>query len=447
MKFYFRYIFLILSIYNNTSTAQTSSTFFPNFQAYISNPIIKYGDGFTDAAWNDPCVIKQNGQYIMYISAANGITGSSPVKVYRQISSDGYNWILSPTTPVLEPLSGTYYAGGTETPSVVFKDSIYHLYLTCYPSGNVSADFVLAHATSTNGINWTMDAAPILESDGSSTIYGSLVGEPGAIVYHDSIYVFYTSAGIVSGNPIQCIGLIKSADGSIFNTPQQAVTLPLDVYPLANNYWGLSTPSALAINDSIYLFTDVAQTINGVWTQVALHQFKTDGISGIWSHDTVSIHTKQDFNWTNGTFYSEIRSITPLLDDHNLLRIWYAGNRLADVTAGDTTYHVIVDGLGNMHVDANYWGIGTSSYQFQSNVLVAEINKSNGINIFPNPSSGKIYLSKNSDVVITDVSGQLILSQLNTLVIDITNQSPGMYFLSITKNEKHLMQRIKIIKE
>jgi hypothetical protein len=135
------------------------------------------------------------------------------------------------------------------------------------------------------------------------------------------------------------------------------------------------------------------------------------------------------------------------LDDHNLLRIWYAGNRLADVTAGDTTYHVIVDGLGNMHVDANYWGIGTSSYQFQSNVLVAEINKSNGINIFPNPSSGKIYLSKNSDVVITDVSGQLILSQLNTLVIDITNQSPGMYFLSITKNEKHLMQRIKIIKE
>jgi len=129
MKFYFRYIFLILSIYNNTSTAQTSSTFFPNFQAYISNPIIKYGDGFTDAAWNDPCVIKQNGQYIMYISAANGITGSSPVKVYRQISSDGYNWILSPTTPVLEPLSGTYYAGGTETPSVVFKDSIYHLYL------------------------------------------------------------------------------------------------------------------------------------------------------------------------------------------------------------------------------------------------------------------------------------------------------------------------------
>lgn len=447
MKLYFKYILVFLFLLKKIVIAQTSSTFFPNFQPYPSNPIIKYGDGFADAAWNDPCVIKQNGQYIMYISAANGISGTGTVKVYRQISSDGYNWTLSPATPVLEPINGTYYAGGTETPSVVFKDSTYHMYLTCYPPGNVGADFVIAHATSTNGINWTMDPTPILESDGSPTIYGDLVGEPGAVVYHDSVFVFFTSAGTISGNPIQCIGLMKSNDGTVFNVPQIAVTLPTSVYPLSSNYWGLSTPSALAINDSIHLFTDVAQTINGVWTQVALHQFKTDGISGVWQYDDAPIHTMQDFNWTNGTFYSEIRSITPLMDDNNLLRIWYAGNRLADVTAGDTTYHVTVDGQGNIHVDPNYWGIGTSSYQFQSTVSVSEINKTQVITAFPNPSSGKIYLSKNSDIVITDVTGKLILSQLNTSVIDIANQSSGMYFFTITKNEEQLTQRIKIIKE
>jgi len=97
-----------------------------------------------------------------------------------------------------------------------------------------------------------------LESDGSATLYGDLVGEPGAIVYHDSIHVFFTAAGTVASVPTQSIGWMKSADGTHFDAPRQAVTMPQSVYPLTSDYWGLSTPSALAINDSIYLFTDVA---------------------------------------------------------------------------------------------------------------------------------------------------------------------------------------------
>ncbi len=447
MKCCFKYTLLFLFLINRILTAQTSSSFFPNFQPYPSNPIIKYGDGFADAAWNDPCVIKQNGQYIMYITAANGITGSSPVKVFRKISSDGYNWTLSPTTPILEPVNSTYYSGGTETPSVIFKDSTYHMYLTCYPPGNVGADFVIAHATSTNGINWTMDSAPILESDGSATIYGSLVGEPGAMVYNDSIYVFFTSAGVDSGNPIQCIGLMKSKNGTNFTSPQIAVTLPQSVYPSSNNYWGLSTPSALAINDTIYLFTDVAQTINGVWTQVALHQFKTLGNSGTWQHDISPIHTMLDFNWTNGTFYSEIRSITPLMDDNGKLRIWYAGNRLADVSAlGDTTYHITVDGLGNLHVDPNYWGIGTSEYQYSIINSINEIN-TNRVSIYPNPTTEKIYLSKTFDIKVIDVLGRQLILETQTNNVNLSHLQNGLYFISIIDNNGKIIEQKKIIKE
>lgn len=427
--------------------AQMNPAFFPDFQAYPSNPIIKYGDGFADATWNDPCVIKQNGQYIMYITAAIGISGTTPVKVYRQISTDGYNWTLSPTTPVLEPASSTYYAGGTETPSVVFKDSTYHMYLTCYPAGNVSADFVIAHATSSNGINWTMDTVPILQSDGSLTIYGTLVAEPGAIVYHDSIYVFFTGAGTVSGTPIQCIGLMKSKDGTLFNSPQQAVTLPLDVYPLSSNYWGLSTPSALAINDSIYLFTDVAQTINGKWTQVALHQFKTDGVSGNWYHDAEPIHTMQDFNWTNGTLLSEIRSITPLLDDNGLLRIWYAGNRVADVTGTDTTYHGSADSTGMFHIDPNYWGIGTSKYQFPALTdNVPELSSVNShVQLYPNPANNFICIKspvdlKGSTIKVNDIMGRVIKSITNIngtfLKLELNEMNTGIYFINIETDKK-----------
>jgi predicted GH43/DUF377 family glycosyl hydrolase len=279
----FKHILLfVFSIFSMAIQAQINPNYFPDFVANPNNPIINYGDGFADATWNDPCVIKENGQYIMYLTSAIGIVLSptNTVKVYRKVSNDGINWSLSPATPVMEPVLGTYYEGGTETPSVVKKDNTYHMYLTCYPPGNNPAEFVIAHATSTDGINWNMDATPIIESDGSNSIYGDLVGEPGAMVYNDSIYLFFTAAGTLNSQAVQCIGLMKSADGTNFTSPQIAVQLPQDVYSLADNYWGLSTPSALAINDTIYLFTDVARTINGEWTQVALHQFKTIANSG-----------------------------------------------------------------------------------------------------------------------------------------------------------------------
>lgn len=189
----FKYIiFILLSVFSAGIQAQINPAYFPHFTANPDNPIINYGDGFADATWNDPCVLKENGQYIMYLTSAVGIVLSptNTVKVYRQVSTDGINWSLSPATPVMEPVIGTYYEGGTETPSVVKKDSTYHMYLTCYPPGNVASDFVIAHATSNDGIIWNMDATPIIESDSSNSIYGVLVGEPGAMVYNDSIYLF-----------------------------------------------------------------------------------------------------------------------------------------------------------------------------------------------------------------------------------------------------------------
>ncbi|MBN8697940.1 MAG: hypothetical protein J0L87_15525, partial [Bacteroidetes bacterium] len=389
------------------STAQIDTNFFPQFSPQGTLPIIKYGDGFADAAWNDPCLLKENGQYIMYISAAVGITGVNKVKIYRQVSTDGINWSLSPTTPVLEPLTGSYYEGGVETPSVVVKDNVYHMYTTCYPA-NVAEDFLIAHATSNDGITWTMDANPVLESPGTATWYGSIVGEPGVMLYNDSIRLFFTAGGILNTSPIQCIGMMSSADGTNFNTPQIAVTLPTDVYPAASGYWGLSTPSPLAINDSIYLFTDVAQVINGAWTQVALHQFKCEALNGNWYHDDVPIHTRVDFSWTNGNYLSEIRSITPLMDDNGLLRIYYAGNHIADISGTDTTYNVTVDGNG-IHVMPDYWGIGLSTYQYPVATSIDEL--SNELSVYPNPTMNLLQIRINNQMNTSNYTIHNIIGQ------------------------------------
>lgn len=433
------YTLLVLSIQN--MFAQFDTAFFPPFQPYVGNPIIKYGDGFVGAAWNDPVVLKENGMYTMYASASEGIT-TIKVKIYRLISFDGYSWTLSPSTPVIEPDSGTYYAGGTETPSVVFHNNLYHIYLTVYPSNNISTDFTIAHGTSLDGINWTMDAQPIFESNGQTTWHGDVVGEPGALIFNDSIYLFFTAAGIQNGNFVQSIGLIKSDSGFTFSSPTQQVLIPNDVYPSTANWFGLSTPSVLAINDTIYLFTDVAQIRNGVWTQVALHHFKTIANSGTWYHSDSSIHKMEDFSWTNGSFLSELRSITPLLDDSNRLRIWYAGNRIADIDVfGDTIFHFIIDSNNVVHVDPNFWGIGTSEFQFPLTTSIKDFpSSSNTYKIYPNPASDFLILEglENNDWVILNNLGQEIIKGNNSKTINIKNLPNGIYFFkSTTDNYLH----------
>jgi hypothetical protein len=434
---------------------QMAQNYFPQFQAYAGNPIVQYGDGFADAAWNDPCVLFHNGQYIMYLTAAEGIVLSSgnTVKVYRMISSDGYNWTLSPSTPVLQPLAGTYYDGGTETPSVVFKDSLFHIYLTCYPPGNNPDEFVIAHGISTDGLSWTMDAAPILTSDGSQVFYGELVGEPGAVVYHDSIYVYFTAAGLVGGNFIQTIGLMKSADGSNFSAPQPTVFLPQDVYPLSDNYWGLSTPSALAINDSLYLFTDVARVNNGAWTQVALHQFKTYGNTGVWYHNTLAIHRMEDFSWTDGDYLSNLLAPCPLLESNGRLRIWYAGHRLAEVNGIDTTYNVSVDSTGFIHVLPAFWGIGTSEFMFPAPVGDKAVVKNESLLLYPSPAADQIMLNspwpeEEVQWEVYDMSGrslkQYTLLRGGTLTLSIHDLAAGEYFVQASCQGKRVFSRFSV---
>lgn len=424
-------ITLIYNLLCSTVFSQTADTaFFPDFQAYSDNPIIKYGDGFADATWNDPTILKENGQYIMYASASVGISVIK-VKIYRMISQDGYSWTLSPETPVIQPVLGTYYGGGTETPSVVFFNGQYHMYLTVYAGANIAQDFTIAHAVSSDGLSWQMDTNFILESDGTADWKGIIVGEPGALVYHDSLYLFFTAAGIQNGNSVQSVGLIRSNDGTNFGQAKQVVSLPEDVYPGIDNWYGLSTPSALAINDSIYLFTDVAKIKNGTWTQVALHQFKTFGNLSIWYHSVNPIHSMEDFNWTNGDYLSEIRSITPLMDDNGRLRIWYAGNRIADISGTDTTYHATIDSTG-LHIDPDFWGIGTSEYQFTNSTAIhtPQINTMPRL-IYPNPAADYIYtVGSNGSSTIINTFGQIIAIQSGPdNRINVSQIPNGIYYL------------------
>ena len=88
---------------------------------------------------------------------------------------------MNPSTPVFEPVNNTFYEGGLETPNVVFYKGEYHMYNTVYLQNN-PFQFKISHATSPNGINWTMDNTPILEPAPAVNFMSDIVGEPGTLV-------------------------------------------------------------------------------------------------------------------------------------------------------------------------------------------------------------------------------------------------------------------------
>jgi hypothetical protein len=444
-------ITLIMIAFTKLYAQVTDTTFFPRFVPYSQNPVVNYGDEIEGSPWNDPCVLKENEQYIMYTSGVQGGLNhpNDTLGIYRWLSNDGYDWTLNPTTPILDHVDDTYYQGGVETPSVVFYKGEYHMYNTVYTVNNPFL-FKISHATSPDGITWEIDANTVLEPSPNYTWMDLIVAEPGVMVKEDTLYIFYSAAGSLGGFSI---GLVRSIDGVNFIDTTQTASLPTDVYQNGNNYQGLSTPSPVLVGDTIYLFTDIAQNVFGDnWKQVALHQFKSYGDINKWYHDTLPIHTRSDFTWTDGNFSAEILGVNALLDGDRL-RIWYSGNNITSIdTTGavnDTTYNVHF--IGNeLHVNAGFWGIGTSEYVFPILTGSEDLIIENSIRIYPNPASDmlKIQLPKeyiNESIQIYNSLGYLVkqekLSQSSS--IEIKDLPNGIYFLKLNNQSQFYAKFIK----
>ena len=426
-------------------SAQLDTNFFPQFTPYAQNPILNYGDEIAGTPWNDPCVLKEGEQYIMYTSGVQGGLNhpNDTLGIYRWLSNDGYDWSLNPSTPVLDHVDGTYYQGGVETPSVVFYKGEYHMYNTVYTENNAYL-FKISHATSPDGITWQIDANPVLEPSPNYAWMDTILAEPGVMVKDDTLYLFFAAAGTLGGFSI---GMVRSLDGANFIDTTQTAQLPTDVYQNGNNYQGLSTPSPVLIGDTIYLFTDVAQNVFvDKWKQVGLHQFKSYGDINKWYHDTLSIHVRSDFAWTDGNLDAEIFAINPLLDG-NRLRIWYSGYNLSslDTTGGlsDTTYNAHF--IGNeLHVNSGFWGIGTSEYVFPNMTSISEkdeVNSAISIKYHQNKGVIKVNNALPSTINIYSVSGQLLYKNTFTNRHNFSIDYKGLILINVINDNSVLTQK------
>ena len=310
-----------------TAAPAANAPFPSGWTPYSALPVIPAGSLRHQALWNDPCVIKSGGTYVMYMTTSTQVPFQPPVLPFRATSTDGAHWKLSPATPLLD-ISQTPFASA-ETPSVVLYKGTYHMFFTGIYTHPGSAPMAVGHAQSADGIHWAVSAQPVLQASGRVRDWnGYSVAEPGAVVYNDAIYVYFTATGArASGRPPQdqSIGLATTVDGTHF-TSQTRVLRQTGFYPSAKGYAGYSTPSAYVQGGRINLVYDVAKFTEGAnpeWQQVAiLHSVASnpDGM-GIFYDDKVPMFQRSDFSWTSG----EILAPTVLVDGAKL-KMWFAGH-------------------------------------------------------------------------------------------------------------------------
>ena len=74
-------------------------------------------------------------------------------------------------------------------------------------------------------------------------------------------------------------------------------------------------------------------------------------------------------------------------------------------------------------------------------------NKIVAFAIYPNPTSNVINFSVQTNVQLTNVTGQIVANKANVNTLDISGQPLGIYFVTLTNDNGQVLQRSKIVKE
>lgn len=298
------------------------------WKAASPDPIIKVGDLRDRAVWNDPCVLKEGSQYVMYMTTSVNEPFKAPVLPFRAVSDDGLKWTLDPKEPLIKPDNTGYV--GMETPSVIKFKGKYHMYYSLINEPGKVPLMEIGHATSDDGKSWKLDpmGQPLLKATGNVLDWdGFLVGEPAAVVFKDKVYLYFIGTGARPGGKppqLQQVGLAISNDGRNFDRPKIVLSQDESIYPPSKGYTGYSCPFAVVHDNKVHLFHNVSLHVpkaNPDWYQVALsHAVSDDGESG-WTQDKTPIYTRASFKWTAGGIIGP-----SVLFEDGKCKMWFAGH-------------------------------------------------------------------------------------------------------------------------
>ncbi|WP_418637798.1 T9SS type A sorting domain-containing protein [Winogradskyella sp.] len=88
-----------------------------------------------------------------------------------------------------------------------------------------------------------------------------------------------------------------------------------------------------------------------------------------------------------------------------------------------------------------------TSFSENCTIGIKENILSSSIKIYPNPTKDQVYFSKEVNVQLSSITGQVLANLKNIAMMDLSKQATGIYFLTITDFNGQILQRSKIIKE
>ncbi len=144
-------------------------------------------------------------------------------------------------------------------------------------------------------------------------------------------------------------------------------------------------------------------------------------------------HLKSEFGRWDGTQWVNDTTTSPCID------------------AGDPTYNYVNEPTPNgSRINLGTFG-NTAFTSKSSNPLTINDYSNTNINIYPNPTSGKITIPNEfviNEYSIYSLTGKLIKrGKLNTNEIQVTELNSGIYILKIKDNNSNKMNVFKLIKE
>ena len=171
---------------------------------YPNNPVLQrgaFGSWDANITWSHD-VIWDDGLFKMWYAGHSGSAG--PWSIGYATSENGKSWTKYANNPVLTGDATKWYGSKLWNPRVVKVDSVYHMYF-----GSAGAK-VTGHATSSDGINWTFTADPVLEVGGTTAWDGKQVSPIDIMVDTSGYRMWYNGYSV---NDVGAVGLATSDDG------------------------------------------------------------------------------------------------------------------------------------------------------------------------------------------------------------------------------------------
>ena len=180
------------------------------FHRYPNNPIIKPEYPYEINGLYAPTVVFKNNQYYLWYSSLQGATWT----ISLATSSDGYSWTKFAGNPVIRPDTTNPFIceKGAHDPEVLWNENLskfqiwYVVNCESQPAG--VARYWVKYGESTDGINWTIQQAPVLSPTLSWEQEG--ISFP-AIIIDDQVYKMWYGGRDSFGN--WKIGYATSPDG------------------------------------------------------------------------------------------------------------------------------------------------------------------------------------------------------------------------------------------